>query len=245
MNEKHYLLKLIIKEAVKTALDKPFGKYLFGKERNKPTVQKKEPNTEEEKELAKDLFDHFHGDVEQLNPWISKLDRLEREGLYKDVLSVPSKYKYAYRVMVDIPLNTLTAILGYEPTDYEPNEVYEETEGGVFAPRSIREHYSWTVNHKTFAEMEKDWGGLLHRASNTFIVFLRAPIASNRFLLNPKETASIAQEYAYQNEVISVGEVQCDHVWYMFAKPADPGSIRQYAEAEKKLMHHVLKHGKE
>lgn len=245
MKNQYYLqlLKLIIKEAVS---DKPYGDYLFGDERNKPSAKSKETNTPEENKLSKALQLHYDGDPDSLNPYLSKLNNLEKQDSYKDVLSVPSEYQYAYRVMSNISLETLTTILGEEPTDYESNEIYE-AEGGVFTPKSPRDHYSWSVNHKVFKNIAEDWGGIKHFRPNTFLVFLRAPIASNRFLLNPNETAPLAKDYAYQDEVISIGSIECDRVWYMFTERDKSKGFKigpaPYADAEKKFVQHIIKQG--
>ncbi len=225
--------------------DPRFGKYLLGQARKKP-----EKDTETEKDFAKDLYMHYHGIPNDLNPWISTLDKLERQGEYKDVLKVPSKYKYAYRVMGNISLKDLTKILGYEPTGYEPDEIYEEdVAGGTFYPKDFRDHYSWTVDYNVFKEIQKDWGTLSAEIykKDEFLVFLRAPIEGNRFLFNPEETKKIAAEYQYQKEVISIGPVKCDHIWYINIphihgkfRPVDfQANFKNITHREEEVMRHI------
>lgn len=219
--------------------DPRFGKYLLGQARNKP-----EEDTETEEALARDLENHYHGEMLDLNYWIPTLDKLESEGQYKDVLKVPSKYKYAYRVMGNVSMKDLIKILGYEPTGYKTDEIYEEdVAGGTFYPQSDREHYSWTVDYTVFKEMQKDWGGLSPFRTNEkkqFLVFLRAPIKGNRFLLNPEETKNIAKRYQYQKEIISIGPVKCDHIWYIpIAQNSDFNSDIKIKAKEEEAMRHI------
>lgn len=226
--------------------DPRFGKYLLGQVRKKP-----EKDTETEKDFQMDLYMHYHGSPSDLNPWISTLDKLERQGKYKDVLKVPSKYKYAYRVMGNVSLKDLTKILGYEPTGYEPDQIYEEdVAGGTFYPKDFRDHYSWTVDYNVFKEIQKDWGNLSFLHANKkleFLVFLRAPIEGNRFLLNPEETKNVAKEYQYQKEVISIGQVKCDHVWYIpIARISDfQANVKNISDREKEAMSHIAAYEKD
>jgi len=194
----------------------PFGDWLFGSDRDKPNKREPEDDTPQEEELRDDLTSHYHGEMGELTKWIDQLVSLKDQGLYTDVLSPPADVKYAYRMMNNVRLETLTGILGYEPSGYEAGEVYEE-KTGTFKPLAGREHYSWTINFQKFQNMLKDWGRFTSLSSRglQFLVFLRAPIAANTFLMNPRETSKMAQRWAYQDEVISVGEVKCDHVWYI------------------------------
>lgn len=226
------LSKLIYEEGP-SSKSEPFGKYLFGQERNKPNKARPEENTNQERELASQLHNHYHGSPDDLTPSISQLDKLERAGKYTDILTVPSKYKYAYRVMSSVPLKTLTAMIGYQPTDVEDNVIYEENNGGVFTPYKSRPHYSWTVNPKVFQDIQDDWGSFFHTDyGNNFVVFMRAPISSNRFLINPDRTQFSAEGYAYQREILSVGKVQCDHIWFLTGRD------------ETSIMRHVIRYGK-
>lgn len=211
-------LRRIIRKALLEE-EKPFGDWLFGYERGMPKNDDPEVDTEAELRLRDDLKNHYHGDMDDLTKWIDQLVSLENQGLYTDILSPPDGAKYAYRMMNNVTLKRLTDILGYEPEGYKAGEVYTE-KAGTFKPFVPgREHYSWTINFRMFQNMLNDWGGFtsLSKADKSvqFLVFLRAPIATNTFLMNPRETQDISMRYSYQEEVISVGEVTCDHVWYI------------------------------
>ena len=74
------------------------------------------------------------------------------------------------------------------------------------------------MSSDVFKKILKNWGSFSRKhqsKSIQFLVFLQAPIKENRFLLNPDETEFAADKYAYQKEVISVGRVKCDRVWYV------------------------------
>ena len=194
----------------------PFGEYLFGQDRGKPSRKNPEEDTLDEDELQDDLESHYHGEMGQLTKWIDQLVNLEGQGLYTDVLSPPAGAQHAYRMMNNVKLENMAKILGYMPEGYEAGQMYEVS-AGTFTPLPGRDHYSWTTDCGSFRKILKDWGRFTsyNLRGVEFLVFLRAPIAENSFLMNPKETKKLAGEYAYQSEVISVGPITCDHVWYV------------------------------
>ena len=229
---KQQLLQIIEEEASSSDI---FGKYLFGADRGLPTKKAAEADKEKEIDFKSDLEGHYFGSMEDLDPWISVIDKLEKSGKYTDFLSVPSKYKYAYRVMNDISLGTLTKMLGYKPTQYKKGEIYEEKKNINFTIDK-RFHYSWTIDPRVFEKILKDWGNITVD-NKGFSIILRAPInASNRFLLNPNKTQQYSGQYNYQREIISVGNIKCDHVWYM---PLHNVDRHRLVDFDQKLISHV------
>lgn len=222
-------LRRIVRSSLLERDEGPFGEHLFGYERSLPSEADPELNTDEEDDLADAMRNHYTGEMAALTPWISQLADLESRGLYTDVLSPPMGAKYAYRMMNNVGRDVLAKILGREPQSGPTDGLHEEP-GGTFLPSRVggRPHYSWTIDYGMFEKMLEDWGTLtdesaLRRSGETqFLVFLRAPIAGNRFLLNPGATEPLADDYAYQDEVLSVGPIKCDHVWYV---PINPESI--------------------
>jgi hypothetical protein len=225
------LIRFLLEEKTEAALkdeeDDVFGKYLFGQERGLPTPSNPEPDTEAEKEFDYALNRHYHGSMNSLNSWVAKIAELEASGKYNDILSVPKHYKYAYRVMSNVPKSILERILGKEPnTKVTPGKMVYEPSGGTFYSdhpfQKSRKHYSWTVRPNALEEMRANWGKISSSwGSNKepeYIVFLRAKIHGdgNKFLLNPDEETlrNLADEFAYQDEVISFGDVNCDSIWY-------------------------------
>jgi len=196
----------------------PFGKELFGQELGRP---KKDPetNTKDENELKRDVQRHYQGSMEDLSPWIPELVRLRDAGKYKNVLQVPSKYKYAYRAMGDIELGQLGQMMPdsessdrlYE-TSFEPNKLYSVA--GANYMESGKPHSSWTVEFEAIKKIYEDWGGFGFGQRTSFIVFLRAPIKTNNFILNPDVTGFLSKQYDYQREILSIGDVSCDKMWY-------------------------------
>lgn len=213
-------LKILIKEEVaKATKDGPFGAYLFGQQRGLPSARNPEKNTEEEIDFEAALRNHYYNEMEDLDQWLDLMVKLNNQGKYKDILRVPSKYKYAWRTMTNISHDTLMSWLGYDPDQMESGEIYEENIGGTYTPKGNIKHSSWTVDPDVFENMLEDWGRFT-RGSKGYLVFLRAPIKGNTFLLNPEETGFAAEQYAYQEEVISVGPVKFDHIWYVPLAPA-------------------------
>lgn len=215
----------LLRRAVRNILweqEKPFGDYLFGDHRDLPSATDPEYNTPEEEDLQNAFYDHYRGDTKELSPWVNQLAGLRDQGLYTDILSPPPSVRYAYRMMHNISREVLTKMLGHEPNVDNVGELYEES-GATFQPstsRSGKSHYSWTINPSKFESILKDWGGFSTLRADgddelEFLVFLRAPIAGNNFLMNPEEAEYLARNYAYQEEVISVGPIECDRIWYV------------------------------
>lgn len=203
--------------------EKPFGNILFGQERELPTEDNPEPNTKKEKSLVFDLERHYHGQMGELSRWIDQLLSLKDEGEYLDVLEVPRQYQYAYRV-VAIKDSDLASLLGVDeiPPFTAPNKVVKHPTGTVYRTWGARKHFSWTVNTEVFLRILDDWWEFPKHdryKGRDFLVFFRAPIKGNTFIMNPSETEEIADQYAYQEEVISVGNVRCDGVWYCEVLP--------------------------
>ena len=204
----------------------PFGQYLFGSERNKPTEIEFEPDTEEEQKLQVALGNHYGGATILLNKWIDKLVALERSGKYQEVLSVPDKYPLAWRVMT-VSKETLEEILQRELTPKEDKigrkkDMKVERSGGTFSGQFQGvKHFSWTVDPNSMREILNDWGSFIRDMNRRFLVVMRAKISDNTFLLNPDEMGQtkIVRGYGYQKEVISVGPVQCDTVWFVRVLP--------------------------
>lgn len=208
-------LEVLIKECVKQVLsEQDFGEYLFGQELGLPNKENPERNSPEENKLKNDLVAHYGGGMSSLNKWIPKLTALNRKGMYKHILQVPKKYKYAYRQLSNVSTEQLTKILGYEPTDVEPNQVYYED--GVFLNPNRSPHQSWTVDFDIFKEMvfsDHNVGGK-HKKDHYFVI-VGAKVADNEFLLNPDATELFSGQYSYQKEIISVGPVTCDKIWFI------------------------------
>ena len=121
--------------------------------------------------------------------------------------------------MGNVPVASLTKMIGYEPTDFEPEEVYYEDNINYIALPDIN-HSSWTVDFNAIEEMLEDWYSLSSNSYKTmkqqqFFVILSADVASNNFLMNPDVTSFLSKHYDYQREIISVGNVKCNRIWYV------------------------------
>lgn len=194
--------------------DDVFGQWLWPDIRsNVPPEAKQEPDTPEEKSFKLTVKDHYNGDMDNLARYIPTMVDLETKGKYTDILSVPANYKFAYRVM-GLSRTQLESILGAALTD--DNIQFGTAEKAIAPQPPTREHASWTVDPTMFKQMAKDWGKLT--PGKEYTVFFRAPVQSNKFLLNPDMMADmgIPKNWAYQKEVISVGNIKCDKViWHI------------------------------
>ena len=52
-------------------------------------------------------------------------------------------------------------------------------------------------------------------------------------MLNPNETKIAAQEFSYQKEVLSVGPIKFDHIWYVSLEA--PSDEKSYDEMKLRL----------
>lgn len=219
-----------------TSSSKPFGNELFGQELGRPN-KNPEPNTPKEEDLKKDLKWHYNGSMDELNQWIPQLVQLRNQGKYKNVLQVPAKYKYAYRAMSDIKIDTLANMLPGEDgealyeTSLVPGKVYSSDganyidDGGNF-----KQHSSWTVDFDVIKAIHKDWGAI--GWGDDFFVVLRAPVKSNNFIMNPDVTKFLSGKYDYQREVISVGNITCDKIWYVSQEKSSDYKSKSHQQAQ-------------
>lgn len=215
-------LEKLIKEEVKKALQKEqFEDHLFGDELGLPNKKNPEQNTPKEKRLSQALENHYSGEMWELSTWIPTLDKLNKQGKYKNVLRVPSKYKKAYRMIFDIDLKDLTKILGYEPTDIEPGEVYHEKKVMIEPFRKGQLQESWTVDFDTIERIIQDWWS--ETENGNFFVILVADVKKNNFLLNPDITKPWSRYYDFQREIVSVGPVTCEEIIYLQAENEEYG----------------------
>jgi hypothetical protein len=203
----------------------PFGQYLFGPERNLPSKKAPEENTDDEKSLERDMNDHYMGGMTQINKWISKLVALDQAGKYQSVLHVPDKYPLAWRAMT-VKRHALQEILGRplseeelaEPAYGKKTPVFHQDSGDFKGKFESRVHFSWTINPSVFKKMQQDWGRLANsNLQDKWIVFLQASVPKNTFLINPDvmQKTNIPDAYGYQKEVISVGDIACNGVWFV------------------------------
>lgn len=204
-------LRRLLFESDSSDEEKPFGDILFGDARNLP-----EKDIQPEKNLSRGLADHYSG--EKSHSAIDTLDKLEKQGLYTDILSVPKEYQYAYRVLTNLSAREVNKFIGGSIEDIlnvERREVQEISGNFTYEPQS-KNHSSWTASIDGLRYIST-W---TNAHMDTYIVILKAPIHSggNRFIMNPDVTPElefVSGEYEWEKEVISIGNVSCSKLWYM------------------------------
>lgn len=202
----------------------PHGEILFGDEREMP-----ERNTDDESELARKLLQHFNGHKSpKITQAMQHFLNLEKQGNYQDFLTVPSKYQYAYRVLFDVPRSTLFEIVNdSKPEKLEYGEIGMSEAGMYF---EIKEYSSWTVDKKGLQAVAVNLG----RNTSRYSVVLEAQIngKGNNFVLNPDALIDTEFDlYDDEREIISIGNVACDRVWYL-----QGGSFRDLIDHVKEKM---------
>lgn len=207
----------------------PLGAYVFASLRD-DVPQPAEPDTAAEKDLANAYDKHYHGRPDAMQGWID--DILDLKDEYPDFFEVPDRYSKAYRT-ITVPEDVMSAILGRKMTEEDKDgEVHVEDSGTHPGSFKGKNFFSWTVEPDIFYGLKKDWGSLFatdwikRKVGNEgFVVFLRAGVDSNEFFNNPHKMkkTGLAGEFAYQMEIISVGEVSLDRVVYFyFGESTDP-----------------------
>lgn len=199
--------------------DGRFGEYLFADQRDDVPS---EPNTPEENSLADALEKHYRGRPAALQAWIDEIVKDKED--YPAALAPPAREHRAYRTMT-VPPNVLEALLGkrLRREDYD-GEVHF-AHGGTQQPIGGKSFYSWTLEPDIFHGLRKDWGSLFSTnwirnkvGASGFVVFLSADVHSNVFVLNPDviRKSGLAGEFAYEQEVLSVGPVKLADVSYFY-----------------------------
>lgn len=236
------LAEMLHLEATAATTEKPeaeetdiFGKYLFAPERwyeGDDIPSPPEKNTKEEDKLKSQLKQHYEGDMEKLTPaTINKLVKLKNSGKYLKVLTVPKHYTHAFRT-ITTDSSTLSSLTGI-PEDKLPLE--GRIGGRRISPYDQRKHYSWTVDPDMFIELQQKFYTLgckmpysrqgNQEPPNSFIVFMKAPVQGNNFLINPDVVSGlrdIVGHYWYQQETLSIGTVKGVQLFWMNCKLGIP-----------------------
>lgn len=216
----------------------PLGAYVFASLRD-DVPQPAEPDTAAEKDLANAYDKHYHGRPDAMQGWID--DILDLKDDYPDFFEVPDRYSKAYRT-ITVPEEVMSTILGRKMTEEDKDgEVHVEDSGTHPGSFKGKNFFSWTVEPDIFYGLKKDWGSLFatdwikRKVGNEgFVVFLRADVDSNEFFNNPHKMkkTGLAGEFAYQMEIISVGEVSLDRVVYFyFGEGTDPSREAEMIKA--------------
>lgn len=159
-------------------------------------------------ELVWAIRAHYEEDYDALIGMAGKLDAWRENPAYAKDLRVPSKYKFAYRLMYNLSSTTLRKLSG---ADAQVGKLPAKLPGGTYVPLSKRTVSSWTVD--TDKLNPKASGRLWHLLSvvdlepNTYIALVEAKV-SKRFYLNPDTIPkAVGRNEDMSSEIISVGSV--------------------------------------
>jgi len=237
------------------AQDDIYGQWLLPQGRKDvPKKAKQELNTPAEDKLFDTLNDYLNGPrvgAGALSRVAPKLLDLVAQGKYTSVLAPPSDAKFAYRVLT-LRTKELETLLGRKLSgkelDPELSQKGFRNKGGVYTPRGTNVS-SWSVSPKAFSKM---YDSGFEVPDKQWVVFLKAPVAGNDFLLNPNVWYDASIDGAYykmEKEIIGVGQIQLDSIVYVNNKyeyedkdgydtkeyPADrvPKLFKHYPKVEK------------
>lgn len=188
-----------------------YGQTIFAPDRLDVT-QPPEPNTPAEDEAWRAFRLHYMGGRDSnLIANLPEILAAKTQGKYKDFLDVPDHYKYAYRLMADVPVSVLIDSFGFSWNPKTP-PVNGVITGGTYQS-SLSRVSSWTVDVAALPQLVQDFGGLYRKHEHSYhLLFLaRLDENTNAFLINPDKyevTPELAGQFSYQKEIISYGPVQ-------------------------------------
>lgn len=193
-----------------TWLRENYGNVIFAPDRL-DVSQPPEPNTPEEDEAWKAFRQHYLGGRD--GSLIANLPQIlvaKAQGKYKEFLDVPDNYKFAYRLMADVPASTLVSAFGFNPKT-QADVVNGVINGGTYSS-SLSRVSSWTVDVAALPQLVKDFGGLYRKHEHSYHLLLHAKLDENHdaFLINPDKyqmAPELAGQFSYQKEIISFAPV--------------------------------------
>jgi len=183
--------------------EKPYEEFLWGEDRAKG---------EEDLDSEIDLYNYFNdfvhlGDLYAMpKEKVAELIRLRDANTYTDVLEVPAKFKYAWRVIElssSKPPGWVDADLAGR-SELAPTLIQKDIPMPMWQGRSM---VSWTVDPMSAMQMLTE-----NVSQGDWVCVLRVDLGSNRqdFLGNPDELEFITQDFAWQREVFQVRDTTCD-----------------------------------
>lgn len=187
-----------------------YGKVIFAPDRL-DSPKPAEANTSDENAAWEAFQKHYIGGKDtELVRNLPKILAAKRRGEHREFLQVPSEYKYAYRLMADLPLTVLNGTFKIPINKRSgPRGV---ARGGVYTnDRNIVS--SWTVDLAVLPKLIDDFGSLYRRNPDSYHVLVVAEIDKNRdaFIINPDkyhDVPKMAGQFSYQREIISVKPVK-------------------------------------
>ena len=190
----------------KVTAKKPFEEYLFGDARGLD-----EPDVDDEGDLADSFNDYFDGSGEMPAHQIALLKKLRSQGTYTDVLNVPDKYQYAWRI-IEVDDGVWKIPPAFVPKSMWGRKIKLTVLDDVIdlplfknKPNSVE---SWTVDPKAIAAMgEED----IYEDKKLLVIF-QVDLSSQRnaFMCNPDELSGLNEDYGWQQEIWQVEKVTCN-----------------------------------
>lgn len=219
MNSGLLYLRSLIRECILLEDRGKLGDYVFADQRSDTPH---EPNTPLEDQLASALERHYHGRPHALIPLVDEL--LASKEDYPEFFEPPRRYRKAYRT-ITIPEGMFSSVIGRQPNDEDRDGEIHVENGTTIGPYEGRNFFSWTLDPGIFYGLKKDWGSLYstnwvksRMGGKGYVMFLSALTDQNDFVMNPFEVRKthIAGEFAYQMEVLGIGDIKLDLVSYFY-----------------------------
>lgn len=195
-------------KSLKRWLKEDYGNILFAPERT-DAVQPPEKNTKDEEDAWEAFQKHYFGGRDAaLVKELPKLIAAQKAGKHADILRVPKSYKYAYRLMSDLPVDIMKSNFNISVSGNRGI-----VRGGTYT--NIRNVVSsWTVDLAALPKLVEDFGGNMYRRNKeSYHILAIADLerSRNSFFMNPDKYTNIprlAGQFSYQREIISYKPVK-------------------------------------
>lgn len=170
-----------------------------------------------------DFLESYRGHlIETDDLEVNLLDELVTRPEYREAILPPHGYKYAWRLLHNVPEDDLRKLLGRDPP-----ETYVLREAR-YTPTYHQVAASWTLDPSIFTEGRMPFLDVEQDVPRvgTYVVLIRAPLAQDgqRFWLNPDLLYRLADSLnlAGEREVVSTGAVDgCAIAWEEGHAPED------------------------
>lgn len=190
-------------KSIKRWLKEDYGKVLFAPER-KDVPQPPERNTKDEEDAWEAFQKHYFGGRDAaLVKQLPKLLAAQKAGKHAEILRVPKEYKYAYRLMSDLPADLIKSVFNISVSGKRGI-----VRGGTYTnTRNIVS--SWTVDLAALPKLVEDFGGKMYRRNkDSYHILVVADLERSRssFFMNPDkygDVPKLAGQFSYQREIIS------------------------------------------
>ena len=213
-------------ESPEASEDAPFGKYLFGKDRNEIHGENVEPeeNTKEETKFFNALSAYYVSNVKSgLNSFVDMMvDISKNTHWYRRFFHV--KKPKAWRLILGLSEEQVKNITGLNDDLGKLGVVL----GGNLSDKSGSNFSSWTANKHSLVRLLNQIRNQGDVSLSGYAILAEASTSSNNFFFNMFEVANylaVGDLYQYQQEILASGNVNLEKVSYVKITSPNPKKV--------------------